>query len=230
MALAENLRAAEAAVEYVKSLNIRAMNRLSDRLAEGGGVDTVIKTNPEQGLQAVIKDLQQGVDRTTAFAKAGPAGVGVNAIRQVLSSPDTIINVKTNAIEITQRRYGNCHEQAQVAMAYVYNTYPNIRPLDLMKFGNDEYDHVWLGIGLNPGWNKVVPDGRNGNAGLKINKYSLREWGPDAVWCDPWQSGGVAFSVPDLIKGAVRNLSAEYKCDTAENVEDGWPMSMLRVN
>lgn len=228
MSLEDNLTAAKAAVDYVKSLNIRAMNRLSDRLAAEGGIDKVIGS--DQGLRAVFAEFDQGASMEDAFAKAGAAGVGVSDLRGQTMRPTSLMRLRFNAQLIVAQKFGNCEEQAQVAMLHIYDNYKAARPLDLLCFNAGGYDHVWVGVGLSPTWNKAVPDGRNGVPGVKRTKYSLREWGPEAVWCDPWQSGGVAFAVQDLVKGSVRNLSAEYKCDSAERVEDGAPMSMLRIN
>ena len=115
---------------------------------------------------------------------------------------------------------GNCTEQAEIALLKVFDDYPKARPLDLMAFSNKDYDHVWLGIGLASDWNKPGPKGLQ----------NLRNWGKDAVWCDPWQSGGVWFAIDDFVKGKVRNLSAIYKCDSARRVAEGKPISMMHVD
>ncbi len=103
-------------------------------------------------------------------------------------------------------RVGNCHELA--AVAYEWLRAGGHTPIDLMNFTAPGYDHVWVVIGR-----------LNGSS-----LTNLRSWGPDAVWCDPWQGdSGVAFGIQDFVKGGVRNLNAIYKCNTVELVEAGVP-------
>lgn len=196
MGLEENLQAAEAAVKYVTKFGLKATNQRKGRAAEAGGYEKLIGTSigdDNQGPLVGKLDKIRGTSFTSMRAAVGSfvaAGVG------------------------------NCMEQAQIAMLNIYDNHPKARSLDLMGFSNPDYDHAWLGIGLDPNWNKPGPDG----------KQNLRNWGKDAVWCDPWQSGGVWFAIDDLVKGKVRNLSAIYKCNTAERVAEGKPVSMFRIN
>jgi hypothetical protein len=227
MALAENLQAAQQVVDDMKAFGFFAANRRSDRIAAVGGVDAAVGSNLGKN-------------------DAGPVGQAVGAVRSVTIAPTgsvdafgapvtntigqlsaiTLVDVTANCASIIAAHAGNCWEQAQVAFIELYNRFLAVRPLDLMYFRNVGYDHVWVGVGLAPGWNTVSPIRVGGAA---MGRYNLRNWGPDAVWCDPWQSGGIAFSVADMIAGKVRNLDAIYKCNTAESVEEGWPGSYLRV-
>ena len=196
MGLKENLSAAEAAVNYVKGFGLKATNLRSGRAAEAGGFENLIGTD--------IGDENQGplVPKLTAVRKKH------------------FTDFRKKVAHYISSGVGNCTEQAEIAMLKVFDDYPKVRPLDVMAFTNDEYDHVWLGIGLEPDWDKPGPKG----------KQNLRNWGKDAVWCDPWQSGGVWFAVDDLVKGKVRNLSAIYKCNTAERVAEGKPASIFHVD
>jgi hypothetical protein len=187
MALADNVRNAQNAVNYVKSKSILAANKLPDRLKAAGGVDNVVRAG--------------GYDATAA------AGVGRTRSAGIVAY--TIGNLRGTAEFAARNKFGNCWEQAIMALVYLYDR--GIRPLDLMTFSNKAYDHVWTCIGLADGWD---PD-------------NLRSWGPEAVWCDPWQGQGVAFAVDDLVKGKVRNLNAIFKCNTTERVEAGIPDSLF---
>ena len=106
---------------------------------------------------------------------------------------------------------GNCHELAAVAFEWLRLS--NVTPIDLMKFTAQGYDHVWVVIG-------------------RVNQSdmtNLRSWGPDAVWCDPWQGdNGVAFGIRSFVRGEVRNLNWIYKCNTVERVEAGIPGVITR--
>ncbi|WP_143062251.1 hypothetical protein [Paraburkholderia diazotrophica] len=189
MALADNIRLGESAVREVKGLGVLACNKLGDRLKAAGGVDNVVG---------------YGYDDT--------AGAGVDRTRSAGVRTMTIGNMRGTAEHVRNTKYGNCWEQAIIAFVHLYDK--GLRPLDLMQFTTAGYDHVWVGIGLHPGW----------------QSNNLRSWGPDAVWCDPWQGDGVVFAVSDLVKGAVRNLNAIYKCNTCELVEAGMPLSLIRVD
>ena len=190
MTLARNLNAAQAAVEYVKSLGLKASNKISDRIAAAGGIQNVIGTN--QGMRT---------------GRLGPAGAGVRMSRAVAFS-----NLRSGAAHYVAVGFGNCQEQAEIALVHLFDA--GIRPLDLMYFSNPDYDHVWVGVGLHAGW----------------RPENLRSWGAEAVWCDPWQGDGMAFSIDDFVKGKVRNLNAIYKCNTVELVEDGLPLSLIRID
>jgi hypothetical protein len=77
-----------------------------------------------------------------------------------------------------------------------------------MRFTAQSYDHVWVVIGR-----------ANGS-----DLTNLRTWGPDAVWCDPWQGErGVAFGIQSFVRGEIRNLNAMYKCNTVDLVQAGVP-------
>ena len=160
MVLAQNLTAAEDAVRWVKSLNLWASNRRSDRLAEAGGIDTALANN------MVLGDMSQGQlagDVTDLRGTTvGPSVVRDSAGKKVknqlgklegLSLTDVLNNVAT----IWGQHRGNCMEQAELAFAHIYANCPAARPLDLMYFRNPTYDHVWVGVGLAPGWNTVSP-------------------------------------------------------------------------
>lgn len=196
MALQDNLAAAEAAVKYVKQFGLKATNQRAGRAAEAGGYEKLIGTS--------IGDDNQG-----------PLVGKLDKLRST-----TFTSMRAAVGSFVAAGVGNCMEQAHIAMLKIYDDYPKARPLDLMAFSNPDYDHAWLGVGLDPNWNKAGPDG----------KQNLRTWGKDAVWCDPWQSGGVWFAIDDLVKGKVRNLSAIYKCNTAERVAEGKPVSVFRIN
>ena len=231
MALAENLAAAEDAVRQVKTLGIRASNRRADRLARVGGVDRMIEQNMVMGQEnqgPMVGDVLNVRNRTTApstYIDSSTGGVAGNTLGPFENI--TLIDVLNNIRTIVLARNGNCLEQAELALYWIYANHPTARPLDLMYFRNNSYDHVWVGIGLAPGWNTVSPIRIGART---MGRYDVRNWGSDAVWCDPWQSGGVAFSVADLVAGKVRNLDAIYKCNTSELIAEGWPGSYLRVN
>ena len=196
MALQENLAAAKAAVEYVKGFGLKATNLRSGRVAEAGGFENLIGTD--------IGDKNQG-----------PLVQKLTVVRN-----KHFTDFRKQVAYFISSGVGNCTEQAEIALLKVFDDHPDARPLDLMAFSNKDYDHVWLGIGLETDWDKAGPKGNQ----------NLRNWGKDAVWCDPWQSGGVWFAVDDLVKGKVRNLSAIYKCNSAERVAEGKPVSMMHVD
>jgi hypothetical protein len=187
--LADNLRNAQQAVNHVKATGILASNKLSDRLQAAGGVDRVIRLG--------------GSDHT--------ASTGVLRTRDAGIVTYTLGNLRGTAEYAARNKFGNCWEQAIMALVYLHDR--GVRPLDLMSFDNPGYDHVWTCIGLVANWQST----------------NLRSWGPDAVWCDPWQAQGVAFAVDDLVKGKVRNLNAIFKCNTTELVEAGLPRSLFRA-
>lgn len=189
MSLEDNLRLGQSAVNEVKSFGVLACNKLGDRLKAAGGVDNVIG---------------RGFDMTAEDGVGATRDAGVRAM--------TIGNMRGTVEYVKRTKFGNCWEQAMMAFVYLYDK--GLRPLDFMAFSSGGYDHVWVGIGLHPGWQ---PD-------------NLRSWGDEAVWCDPWQGDGVVFAVSDLVKGAVRNLNAIYKCHTCELVEAGMPASRMRVD
>ncbi len=192
MALADNLRHGQNAVKHVKEAGVLASNKMGDRLKAAGGVKNVI--------------AQGGFDAT--------AHTGVGVTRHAGVRAMTVSNLRGTAEYTKRTKFGNCWEQAAIAFVYLFEK--GVRSLDYMAFDNDAggYDHVWVGIGLDQGW----------------QRKNLRSWGADAVWCDPWQGDGMTFSIDDLVKGKVRNLNAIYKCNTAERVEAGNPESMCRVD
>lgn len=202
MALAENLAAAEAAINYVKGLNMRSANKIAHRLREAGGVEAVVRAGTDAARQALLNRAGQGVGVTRSM----PAG-NLNAIAA---------NAETTG-------YGNCGELAAIAMVHILNNAPAARPVDYMTFSANGYDHAWVVIGLDAGWQNAPP--LRGEA-----RANLRAWGADAVWCDPWQGDeGVFFSVAEFVQGKVRNLNAIYKCNTVEQVEKGLPQSLCHV-
>lgn len=189
MPLAENLAAAEDAVRYVKSLGLKAANKISDRLAAAGGIEQVL-----------------GKDQGVRMHDYGEAGLGVGKARS-----SGLVYIEDKVEHYKKTGFGNCQEQAEIALVHLYQA--GILPLDLMCFTDPDYDHVWVGVGLNAGW----------------QPENLRSWGADAVWCDPWQGDGMAFSIDDFVKGKVRNLNTIYKCDSVELVEAGKPTSLFRL-
>lgn len=134
--------------------------------------------------------------------------------RQGKAVGDTI---REDAARYIAASAGNCQEQAEIAALYAWDN-SACRPISVMRFTAAEYDHVWVVIGLDAGYAALGPKGGQ----------NLRNWGADAVWCDPWQSDGVAFAVQDLVRDAVRNLNAIYKCNTADRVAAGAPTEILR--
>jgi len=188
MSLETNLSAAKEAVAHVKGLGLKACNKLSDRIAAAGGVDNVIGT--DQGLRTM---------------NLGPAGTGVGISRTM-----PVGNYRSRAAHFASVGFGNCQEQAEIALVHLYDK--GVRSLDLVSFSAATYDHVWVVVGLAAG---AFGD-------------NVRSWGADAVWCDPWQGDGVAFAIDDLVKGKVRNLNAIYKCDSLERIEAGLAISQAR--
>ena len=152
------------------------------------------------GVDSVI-----GTDQGSRMGVLGPAGNRVSNVRA-----SGLQDYRDKVAYYIAQRAGNCQEQAEIALLHMYDA--GIRPLDLMFFSAVGYDHVWVGVGLHAGW-------ESGN---------LRSWGADAVWCDPWQGDGMAFSISDLVKGKVRNLNSKYKCDSLERIEEGLPKSTNR--
>ncbi len=78
------------------------------------------------------------------------------------------------------------------------------------------YDHIWIMIGRDvnaPGFDNENP----------------ATWGPQAVWCDPWQRNGPArgrcYSVADWLAGQVAPPpNPQYFLDTPDRVRDGHPV------
>jgi len=188
MALADNLRNGNTTLKYVKGLNIKAANKVGDRIAAAGGVDNVIAAG--------------GYDNT--------ANQGVGMTRSAGVVTMTLANLRGTAEYTIRTKFGNCWEQAIVALVDLHGK--GIHSLDLMYFSAAGYDHVWTVIGL--------------DANAEMN--NLRSWGAEAVWVDPWQGDGKVFAIDDLVKGKVRNLNAIYKCHTAAFVEAGLPRSLFR--
>lgn len=200
MSLSDNLKAAKAALKHIESLNLLSSNKLSDRLASAGGIEKVI-----------------GTDQGKRTEKWGPAGSGLVKVRKQLRNDPKLKSLRNQVKFVKKNRYANCGELADIAFLYVYDNYPSIHPLDAMLFSNETedakgrplYDHAWLMIGLDP----------------KFQSKDMKSWGADAVWCDPWQSGGKAFSISDFIAGKVRNLNPFYLCDSVQRVQTGLPES-----
>ena len=213
MGLKENLAAAQAAVDYVKKLGILAINKSSDRIAASGGIDKVIGTG--QGSGALSR--MSATATTSQFQLAsGPLATSFLRSRYGGTTGDTF---RDDVARYIKEKAGNCDEQASIALLHLFDNSAG-RPLSKMAFTANGYDHVWVVIGLEPGWDDLTPPN---------NAQNLRNWGPDAVWCDPWQGDGVAFSVQSFVRGEVRNLNAIYKCNTAERVAEGKPIEILRV-
>ncbi len=241
--LDQNLAAALQAIRQVKAQVTKgASNRRADRLKEAGGIDQVHNllrnATTVQSLSPNSINVSKGVQNKASFfvnkfpnqaptlpppvdksfqtaLKDGTLINEVDAMRKTYTWPKSadILDVMMVRDEAIKARCGNCHEQACVAYYELYCRIPaEVDCIDLMTFGDKSYDHVWVVIG------------RVGASDLK----SLATWGPTAVWCDPWQSEGVAFAVQDLVKGKVRNLDAIYKCNTAEMVAMGNPKSLCR--
>ncbi|HHP7236507.1 MAG TPA: hypothetical protein ACFCUC_17880 [Desulfobacterales bacterium] len=182
MGLKENIEAGNQAIAYVAGLNITSSNKVAHRLAAAGGVDACI-----------------GSDMGMRTGDLGPAGAGLAAIRR--AAPANIDSLTQAAI---RAGYGNCGELALIAAVHLREQ--GVRPVDVLYFGTQGYDHMWTMIGLDAGW----------------QADNLRSWGADAVWVDPWQGDkGMCFSIKDFVAGKVRNLNAQYNCNTLERVEAG---------
>jgi hypothetical protein len=77
------------------------------------------------------------------------------------------------------------------------------------------YDHMWIMIG------RDVRD-------QAFEYENPQTWGPDAVWCDPWQRIGDrlgrCYAVADWVSGTALPVpSPQYFLDTPEHVRDGDP-------
>jgi hypothetical protein len=226
MGLKENLEAAEAAVKYVKGLGIRANNKVWDRLAAEGGVDFMKNgTGFKIGGKTLAPTAIMAVKNTREDAADAVADAQDDMALPLLFGAATAEDAQLATYRARWgvtlgSKAGNCEEQAIGALLYLFDNYGQVRPLHLMTFSEKGYDHVWVGVGLKDTWNKLDTK----------KKHNLREWGPDAVWCDPWQGDGVAFAVADFIKGKVRNLNASFKCNTPELVEAGVPISKAKFD
>lgn len=154
-----------------------------------------------------------GIENVVGHGYDWTAHDGVENMRAATGSATSIADLQNIVATVRGMGYGNCGEQAIVTFMFLYEQ--DWRPLDLMCFDPTVpgYDHCWVVIGLDAAW----------------ERDNLRSWGPEAVWCDPWQGDGVVFAISDFVKGAVRNLNANYNCDTYERVEAGKPQSLLRV-
>jgi hypothetical protein len=203
MGLRENIAVANKAVKEVKKLLPKgASNKRTDRLKFAGGIEKVIAT--KKGMDyGLLREVFESREQVKAARPANPEEHIAALARAALAN-----------------KCGNCMEQAAVAM--VIAARENVLPLDFMMFsnpqkdpkGNPLYDHAWLVIGR--------------AAGSKLDH--LKSWGPDAVWCDPWQGDdGMVYSIADFVAGKVRNTNALYKLNTVELVEAGKPDSYLRI-
>lgn len=167
MSLENNLRAAKTAVSVVRARNILSANRRSDRITAQGGIEAAIGSDRRTGerdggqLANAIRVMRQGQGRRITY--------GLNDILQ-------------SARQVVVSQVGNCHELCEVAFEHLYLT--GTRPVDIMAFNEKGYDHAFLVIGLSPQSGSLRPDGNEPG----MMKYSLRDWGPEAVWCDPWQT------------------------------------------
>lgn len=213
MSLQQNLAAAEAAVRYVKSLGIKAINKRSDRISAAGGIDWVVGT--EQG-GAALNRLNNQSTQSQFQTVAGPLLASFMRSRNGGNAGESF---RDSVARYVLERAGNCDEQASIALLHLFDNSP-CRPLSKMQFTAKGYDHVWVVVGLDDGWDRATPP---------RNLQNLRNWGADAVWCDPWQGEGVAFPIQDLVKGAVRNLNSIYNCNTAERVAEGAPVESLYI-
>jgi len=234
--LAQNLAFAEQAITYTKTKVGGASNMREDRLAGEGGIEAVIaryrtQANPQPRRLPTPQTFQdkrmfferQSIPQAPPLRQAAPQQQPVSAL--VLD----LHNVRTDQRRRQQllRNYlgrnltrkeqiefsadtaefyhiGNCWEQAAVAMIYLRDR--GTTPMDFMYFTTPGYDHAFLIIGR----------------AQFSNLSTLSTWGPDAVWCDPWQCRtGRAFAIADLVAGRVRNLDAVYKLNTAELIGAG---------
>ncbi len=180
-----------------------------------------LEANLKQGMLAIkyVKGLGMRSSNKSAHRNAdAPGGIeGVIARKQ--GWDNTALNGVDNTRDAAKlvptwrdendlaraRRYGNCGELASIALEYLFDH--GIRA-EYFHFTEKGYDHAWVVIGRVP--NSIL--------------NNLKTWGPDAVWCDPWQGDdGVCFSIQDFVKGKIRNLNARYKCNTLELVEAGKP-------
>ena len=159
----------------------------------------------------------------TGVRDPGRLGYVLRAMRFGL---DHQLNLQETLFSAHQTRFmgvGNCAEMTEVVFEHLYVR--GVRPIDIMHFTALGYDHQFVVIGLAETAGELRENPSTG-----LYRPNLRDWGPEAVWCDPWQGNGIAFPVADLIRGAVRNLDFRYRCHTAESVENGCPRSVLRVD
>lgn len=205
MSLEDNLADARNALAAVQNMHIVSTNRREDRIHVAGGMEAAIQSNQRVGarhpgrLDYVARAMRHGLDHQLS-------------LRETLFSAN-----QTRFVGV-----GNCHEQCELVVEYLCAR--GAGPIDLMTFGARGYDHLFVIIGLT-GTSTMLRE----DPGTGLYRPNLRDWGREAVWCDPWQSNGVVFAVADLIRGSVRNLDFHYKCHTAESVEAGAPKSILRV-
>ena len=231
MDLKENLEAAEDAVTYIKKLEIRASNKVSDRLAAQGGVENLTAQVRDYDAKNPNKPFPHGklwaptainvLQKTRTSAAFEEKMVDLDVRLDLVKAEDAqLVKMRARWAATLGSKAGNCQEQAIGALLHLFDQFKTVRPLHLMKFSAQGYDHVWVGVGLANTWNKADKKGR----------HNLREWGQHAVWCDPWQGDGVAFAIADFIKGKVRNLDAIFKCNTPELVEEGVPISIVKFD
>lgn len=205
MSLEDNLADARNALGAVRNMHIVSTNQREGRIRAAGGMEAAIQSGQRVGarhrgrLDYVLRAMRHGLDHQ-------------------LSLHETLFSANQTRF----LRVGNCQEQCELVVEYLYAR--GAGPIDLMAFTAWGYDHTFVIIGLT-GTSTMLRE----NPGTGLYRPNLRDWGPETVWCDPWQGGGVVFAVPDLIRGSVRNLDSRYKCHTAESVEEGAPKSILRL-
>lgn len=211
MTLQANLAMAREAVGYVNSLRLLSSSSSSDRIARVGGMEAAIAS---------------GSRISNRRGRGGPLEGAVDAMRLTTSFSDhpTLQEAIWEAQQAKAAGVGNCEEMSLLVIEYLHSR--GLGPADVMALRGFRYDHMFVVIGLAPeaGISRTDPNSR-----LGIMRQNLRDWGPDAVWCDPFQNGGTVFAVSDLIAGNVRNLDFRLKCHTAESVVDGVPRSILRI-
>jgi hypothetical protein len=245
--LAQNLAMAQAAITNAKSKVAAASNVREDRLEREGGIEAVIaRYRQEVRPQAAPAPPPQTFQEKRQFWQAREARVAAAPLARPAApaapGPVTqlMLELYTARCSLTRRNrllaqqlgrdlthkehiefsaqtaeacgLGNCWEQASIAFVYLRDH--GASPIDFMFFTAPGYDHAFVIIGR-----------------AQFSNFSnLRTWGPNAVWCDPWQGRtGRAFAIADFIAGRVRNLDAIYKLNTAELVGAGKPISFWRV-
>ncbi len=203
MSLESNLQSGRDAVAAVRSHNIMSSNIASHRIAFAGGIEAAIRS-----------------DRPTGMRDRGELG---NANRWIRSrglnrAEYDLSKLLLGARQTIAHRLGNCGELCEIAVEHLYVT--GVRPVEIWQFppNSPTYDHAFIIIGR-----------RAGGATALGSTERVSDWGADAVWCDPWQSGGVVFSIADFIRGSVRNLDFRLKCHTVDSVEAGQPHLIFRL-
>ncbi len=222
MTLDTNLSVARSVLREIRGMGIRSLNNSSHRTQAMGGMDVAVGSSRQTG------------ERTKDWGPLDDIFTQANRLYwSHTDAPDyTLAILRTNAGITRACGVGNCEALSEVTVRVLHDQFPEARPVDIMVTSNwlgvarARYHHAFVVIGLSDGWDRLGLDPRN----PELYAPDLRNWGPDAVWCDPWQNGGVAFAVRDLIQGGVRNLDVRLRLHTREDVEAACPRSVFRLN